>query len=75
MIIKKNFQRALKAADMFCEKNPLLINREALEKFVKTWYVFASKKTCFVKKERSKVRHLKKFVKPMDVKLRSKVSH
>ena len=30
--------------------------------------------SAFVKKERSKMRHLKKFVKPMEVKLRSKMS-
>jgi hypothetical protein len=31
--------------------------------------------SAFVKKERSKMRHLKKFVKPFEVKLRSKMSH
>jgi len=31
--------------------------------------------SAFVKKERSKMRHLKKFVKPMEVKLRKKMSH
>ena len=31
--------------------------------------------SAFVKKKRSKMRHLKKFVKPMVVKLRSKMSH
>ena len=31
--------------------------------------------SAFVKKERSKMRHLKIFVKPMEVKLRSKMSH
>ena len=31
--------------------------------------------SAFVKKENSKMRHLKKFVKPMEVKLRSKMSH